>query len=141
VGRQFSVVFRSGEADSNAHYAFLILKDDAGLPLVVAASGDDTLYQQGLFSTKATWGAIVELRITCEEPVSDGCLENQSQADYQVTFRADDVLVHDGKKFHLLNIDGRTYETSALASSLTGGASLCDGIESSRSLHFAAVAK
>ncbi len=140
-GAQLSVLFRSGKHETNANYAFIIVKDDAGLPLVVGASGGDTLYQQGLFSTKDTWGAIVELRITCEASGDDGCLENQTRAEYQVTFRADDELVHDGKEFHLLSIDGRTYETSALSSSISGGESHCDGIEPSRYLHFAAVAR
>lgn len=135
LGQRFSALIRGGE-QSGEH--LIILRDDAGVLVAAVSSGTDALYQAGLFRTKDTWGATVELRMLCQSSVGDVCYEDQVQAEYMVSFTGDDSVETEGVEYRTLHIEGRPYQLSGQSQSVDGGKPLCD-LTAGRSLDFAAL--
>ena len=142
VGQRFEAVIRGGGTGS-ATYGFVALRDDAGVLRLAAASGRDTLYQQGMFSTPEAMGLTVTLRMACQSAVDDGCFRDQVQADYEADVSTEDgSFMTDGGSREPVNIEGRPYSFYFLSSSVDGGEPLCDeSISTGRYLDLAVVAQ
>lgn len=120
LGRRVNALVYSGGTGS-AVYRLLALRDDAGKLLLVAHGGSDKLYQDGLFSTPEALGFSLELEMICQSRESGGCFENQIQAEYAATFKADDEVRTDGSSITQLHIGGVAYELTMWSSSVDGG--------------------
>ena len=120
LGHRVHVDLRSGGSGSE-QYHLLVLRDDRGELLIASHSGDDVLYQDGLFATPDALGFSLELTIRCASQISGGCFENQVQASYAGTFHGDEIIAADPSGPVRVHIDGKPYDLSFGAESVDGG--------------------
>jgi hypothetical protein len=137
LGQRVHVSLRGG-GESNAAYTFMVLRDDTGKVLLAFHSGMDQLLQAGVFATRDTFGATVELRMLCQSAIPNGCFDHQVQADYAGTFGADTVVTLDNPDPVLINMNQLPYELTFSSNSVDGGApnGTCAGLTPGRYLNF-----
>ena len=121
LGQRVNVLVKNS-GEGSAKRTLLVIRNDSDELLLVSHAGDDQLYQQGLFSTPDVIGATLTLRMLCQSAVSDGCFEQQVQANYEGIFSSDDdQLTTDGAGLPVnFVIAGRTFALTFDSSSVDG---------------------
>lgn len=139
VGQRFDVSVEV--TTEGAAYRALVVRSDAGEPLVVSYSGFDVWYQAGRFGDPSVLGGTLVLRLACQSGVGDACFEAQVQSDYVATFTGDATVDVDAGEYTPVTIGGQAYQVYSWAQGVFGGARLPDcnpDIIQGRSMVFAA---